>query len=378
MPKQSEQPLPSIVIKTAVWLGFAAVLFLLRSFFLLIFLTFVFSYIQSSAELKLRAYLPRRGLRVTFVGICFLGIIVGLSSMIAPKVIEQTKLFVSKYPIYIDRLDKEIIDLAKDYPLLSGVLSDSALSSSQSERSSYSPTGEIIEQISGLGHSKSGESISRAIVTLREIGTSALGFGSAFLLSILFSFLIVLDFPNLAASARGLRETRINFIYDEVATSIHNFCVVLGRALEAQLLIALMNTVLTAIGLHLVGITEKTAFLSLMVFLCSFIPVAGVFISSVPICLVALQQSGVQLMFVAIAMVTIVHLIEAYILNPKIYGHHLRMNPVIVLIILTISGKLFHIWGLILGVPICTYIVGHAIREKDPELTQQAPDVGQI
>lgn len=374
MPETTEQPLPSIVIKTGVWLGFAAVLFLLRSFFLLIFLTFVFSYIQSSAELKLARYIPRRGMRVTFVGICFLGIIVGLSSMIAPKVIEQTKLFVSKYPLYIDRLDKEIIDLAKDYPLLSGALPDSALLASQPEHANYSPTGELIEQISGLGHSKTSESIAKAIGTLREIGTSALAFGSAFLLSILFSFLIVLDFPNLASAARGLKNTSIDFIYDEVATSIHDFCVVLGRALEAQLFIALINTVLTAIGLHLIGITEKTAFISLMVFLCSFIPVAGVFISSVPICLVALQSSGVQLMFLAIAMVTIVHLIEAYILNPKIYGHHLRMNPVIVLIILTISGKLFHVWGLILGVPVCTYIVGHAIRDKNSELIEPLSD----
>ena len=79
-------------------------------------------------------------------------------------------------------------------------------------------------------------------------------------------------------------------------------------------------------------------------------------------------------MFIAIAMVTVVHLIEAYILNPKIYGHHMRMNPVIVLIILTISGKLFHVWGLVLGVPVCTYIFGHAIRENDSVLSDPLPE----
>ena len=371
MSQTQEQPLPSIVIKSGVWLGFAALLFLLRSFFLLIFLTFVFSYIQRSAEQKLEKYVPRRGLRVTFVGICFLGIIVGLSSMILPKVIEQTRLFVSKYPVYIERLDKEIIEIAKDYPLLSEALPDP---SNISEKTGYSPTGEIIQQISGLSHGKSNDSIAHAITTIREVGSSALGFGSAFLLALLFSFLIVLDFPNLAASAVSLRNTRISFVYEEVATSIHDFCVVLGRALEAQLFIAFINTVLTAIGLHFIGITEKTAFLSLMVFLCSFIPVAGVFLSSIPICLVALQLSGPKLMFISIGMVTIVHFIEAYILNPKIYGHHMRMNPVIVLIILTISGKLFHVWGLVLGVPVCTYIFGHAIRQKEALLAEPLSD----
>ncbi|MFM8331278.1 MAG: hypothetical protein ACKN9T_06285, partial [Candidatus Methylumidiphilus sp.] len=50
----------------------------------------------------------------------------------------------------------------------------------------------------------------------------------------------------------------------------------------------------------------------------------------------------------------------------KIYGSLMRINPVIVLIILTIGGKLFHMWGLVLGVPVCTYIFGYAIRCQKP------------
>ena len=106
----------------------------------------------------------------------------------------------------------------------------------------------------------------------------------------------------------------------------------------------------------------------MIVFLCSFIPVAGVFISSIPICLVALQESGIGLVAIAIIAILIIHFIETYILNPKIFGHHLHLNPVIVLIILTIGGELFHIWGLVLGLPICTYIFSYAIRWKKEDL----------
>jgi predicted PurR-regulated permease PerM len=106
------------------------------------------------------------------------------------------------------------------------------------------------------------------------------------------------------------------------------------------------------------------AFLSMIVFFCSFFPVIGVFISSIPICLIALQTAGLQTMFLAILLIVIIHLIEGYILNPRIYGSYMRINSVIILIILTIGGKLFNFWGLILGVPICTYIFGHAIRFK--------------
>jgi predicted PurR-regulated permease PerM len=70
-------------------------------------------------------------------------------------------------------------------------------------------------------------------------------------------------------------------------------------------------------------------------------------------------------MLLAIAMITVIHLLEGYVLNPRIYGSYMRINPVIVLVILTIGAKLFHIWGLVLGVPICTYIFGHVIQHKD-------------
>ena len=141
----------------------------------------------------------------------------------------------------------------------------------------------------------------------------------------------------------------------------------MGRALEAQFFIAILNTILTSIGIALLGFSEQIPFLGMIVFFCSFIPVVGVIISSVPICLVALQTAGLWLMFLCIIMITVIHMIEAYILNPKIYGHHMRLNPVVVLIILTIGGKMFHVWGLVLGVPICTYVFGHAIKNAESE-----------
>jgi predicted PurR-regulated permease PerM len=61
-------------------------------------------------------------------------------------------------------------------------------------------------------------------------------------------------------------------------------------------------------------------------------------------------------------MILIVHAVEAYALNPMIYGHHMKMHPVAILVILLIGEHLFGIWGLLLGVPIAafvrTYVLG--------------------
>ena len=208
---------------------------------------------------------------------------------------------------------------------------------------------------------------------LKNIVTPILGIGSAFLLSLLFSILIVLDLPKLSRAVSGLAATKLGFIYDEVAGNVHDFGMMLGRALEAQLLIALCNTILTAIGLYFLGLTGNLVFLSSVVFFCSFIPVAGVFISSVPISIEALSTEGPQLMLIAIGMILIIHMIEAYVLNPRIFGHHLHMNAVLVLIVLTIAGKLFGVWGLVLGLPVVNYFFGRAIRPPEEALPIKEP-----
>jgi predicted PurR-regulated permease PerM len=60
----------------------------------------------------------------------------------------------------------------------------------------------------------------------------------------------------------------------------------------AQSLIALVNTLLTTLGLIILKI-PGTGFLSALVGVCSFIPVAGIFLSTIPMMAVALSEHGV-------------------------------------------------------------------------------------
>lgn len=356
--------------KSLVWLGLFCLLYLLRSFSLLVFLTFVFAYVQSQAEERLANKIVSRVWRVTLVGIVFLAIISGILSYLIPQIRQQAGALVVSLPQYLRQVDTEIAELAIDYPALSEVIP--TLPEGATWDIKRSPSAAALESIVGLA--SNGEYSSDAppqtkevIEKIRLFTEKGLAIGSSFLLSLLFSFLIVLDLPRLSESVSRLQLSRLRFIYLEVADNIFEFGRVLGSALQAQLYIAVLNTILTAIGIQLIGVTSATAFLSLVVFLCSFIPVAGVFISSAPICVLALQKGGGTLVLWAILLIWVIHLIEAYVLNPRIYGHAMRMNPVLVLMVLTIGGKLFGVWGLVLGIPLCTYIFGHAIWSKSVE-----------
>lgn len=356
-----------------VWGILCGVVFFLKSFFLLMFMTFVFAYIQTRSVTRLKPFIKNRSARVLLVAFLFLGIMTGIGLFIVPEVKNQTEMFVKQFGTYVARVDQEIITLSERYPVLKEAIPQLKLSTADVSTDataappvSFSPTTSIFQEIIGMGEDAEGTKITQLFDRAQNIGKSLVAIASAFLLALLFSFLIVFDLPSLTEHVRSLEQTRLKFIYEEVADGIYNFSRVLGRAFEAQFFIALLNTLLTAIGIFIIGLGNHVAFLCMIVFLCSFVPVVGVFISSVPICLIALQLMGLKTMFFAIILIIIIHLIEGYILNPRIYGSRMRINPVIVLFILTIAGKLFHIWGLVLGVPVFSYISGHAIQlQKD-------------
>lgn len=368
--------------RIVVWGLLFGILYILSSFFLLIFLTFIFAYIQASGVHRLKPYIKKRILRVVIIASLLLGALTSVGFYLVPQVINQAQGFARQFGAYTSKIDEALLEIGNRFPALYDVvpelknLRDKNLLAEGNDKT-ISPTISVAGKI--LGHlldsgetanadANSQQSIKVVIDKLKNISTYVFSITSAFLLSLLFSFLIVFDLPHLSTSVANLAHTKLRFIYIEVADSILDFSRVLGESFEAQLFIGMVNTFLTAVGLYAMGMGEHIAFLSMIVFFCSFIPVAGFIISSIPICLVALQSGGGQLMSMAVVFIVVIHFIEGYILNPNIYGARLHINPVIVLIILTLGGKLFHFWGLILGVPVCTYIFGHAIRYKNQQV----------
>jgi predicted PurR-regulated permease PerM len=384
-PEQQYKTLPppwdrifSLGMRLFVWALIATGIYILRPFFLLIFLTFVFAYIQAHGVQGLQNRIRNRPLRVTIVALVFLGTILATAFTLAPQIEDQGLKLYNRYPDLIAKADLSINQKLREYPEIWSYLEkreQDAAEAHSATQAKPTPASEPhllkdgIQSLLGFGEQATSNPDAMKIRTKETISklfesvSSVLGYLSSFLLSLLFSFLIVLDLAKLKQTITTLGQTKVGFIYREVGDNIATFGRVLGRALEAQLFIALINTIMTSIGCWVLGIGSIPV-LAAIVFLCSFIPVAGVFVSSTPICLLALQDStgGISAMLMAIVMILIVHAIETYILNPRIYGHHMHMNPVMVLIVLTISGKLIGVWGLVLGIPLVNYFFRHAIR----------------
>jgi predicted PurR-regulated permease PerM len=180
-----------------------------------------------------------------------------------------------------------------------------------------------------------------------------------FLLAVVLSFLIVLDFDHVKRELRTWQQSPIGRFFHEASASLVSFAEMVGTAFQCQLAVACLNALITCIGLMLLDI-QPVLLLTTIVFLFGLIPVLGVWISSVPIVLIAFNDHGWERATLAVGLITLVHLFEAYVFNPRIYAARFHLNPVIVLIILLVGHKLFGVWGMLLGIPVTYYVLNIA------------------
>ena len=324
-----------------IWTAFFVLLYLVRGLFGLVFLTFILCYIFNNLIQRLSdgTRLPRR-LWTVVVYLVFIALVTTLISFVAPKLGHEGTNFLRQAPMTLDRIHGYIDKLATQQPNFAPLLL----------RVKHNIT---VENLLGMDRQTL---ISFALASFNQVTQ----YSSYFLLGTLFSFFILFDFPNLRQRLMALRNTRLRGVYEETAESVVQFALVVGEAFQAQIVIACINTVLTIIGLLILGV-QPVSLLAAIVFFCGLIPVLGVFISSVPILLLAFNIGGFHLQFWALVVIIAVHTIEAYILNPRIFSAVFKINPVLTLIILYIGHRLFGVWGVLLGVPISVYIYRFAI-----------------
>lgn len=358
--------------KWAIWIAFVGVLWLLLDLFPVIFLTFILSYIGNTVVKLLTARFPYRRFNLTLAYFVFIALLLLVGSIVVPRMFHEARDLARHY------VEPDVA--ATDTPVVGIIVVTDTRTVFARETSryidqlivstfgddvykSFKKSGGYDRMILQVEESTQGL-IPRVVVAVRDFANNFFKLVFHFILAMIFSFLILWDLPRLGKSIAGFASGRTADVYEEIAPGMRAFGVMLGKAFEAQTGIALTNAVLTAIGFAILSV-PSIALLSTIVFFCSYIPVLGVILSTLPAALLAAKVGGLSLILKLVVMVLIVHAIEAYILNPMIYGHHLRMHPVGVLVILLVGEHLFGVWGMILGVPVSAFIMRYVIEGKD-------------
>jgi predicted PurR-regulated permease PerM len=124
----------------------------------------------------------------------------------------------------------------------------------------------------------------------------------------------------------------------------------LSGVIRGQLLICVVNGVLSAIGFWLFGL-KYWPILSLVAMVFSIIPIFGAILSSVPAVAVGLTQDVWTAIWVLVWIIGI-HQVEANLLNPKIIGVSAKIHPVLVVFSLLVGEHYFGLFGALFAVPV--------------------------
>jgi predicted PurR-regulated permease PerM len=147
----------------------------------------------------------------------------------------------------------------------------------------------------------------------------------------------------------------------------------LAGVVRGQLTIMLVNGILTLVGLLVLRIPFAFA-LSALATLLYVVPIFGTILSSIPIVLLALTAGGFSKALLALAWISVIHALEAYVLNPKIMGTASRIHPVLIVLALVIGERSAGIVGALLAVPFASVVVAvfRFLQRKLVEIDERA------
>jgi predicted PurR-regulated permease PerM len=181
-------------------------------------------------------------------------------------------------------------------------------------------------------------------------------FSLQILIALLMSLFFLLEKPRLIEFTKKFKTSKIASIYAEIEFFSAKFVGTFGKVIEAQIIIAIVNCILTTIALWIFGFPQLGG-LSIMILFLGLIPVAGVIISLIPLVIIGYSIGGIMTVLYVFIAIMIIHAIEAYILNPNLMSSKTNLPVFYTFLVLIFSEHFFGVWGLIIGIPVFVFIL---------------------
>jgi len=177
-----------------------------------------------------------------------------------------------------------------------------------------------------------------------------------FFLVLMIGAFILIDMEKVHGFLRNLFPPNVRDDYDVIIAGIDRG---LSGVIRGQLLICLINGILTYIGLLIFDV-KYSLILAFVAAMMSLIPIFGSILSTIPIVLAALVsgKAGIDVFrgVVMVAWIVGIHFIEANFLNPKIIGTAAKIHPVLVIFSLILGEKSYGLIGALFAVPVLSII----------------------
>ncbi|MCL4367406.1 AI-2E family transporter [Patescibacteria group bacterium] len=167
---------------------------------------------------------------------------------------------------------------------------------------------------------------------------------------VVMTFYLLLDREKIEGKTIGLFTGN----QEKVQRLIRKIEYKLGAWLRGQLILSALIGILSYTGLRILGI-ENALPLAILAGFLEVVPVIGPIISAIPAILLALTISPFTAALVALLYLAIQQL-EGHIVVPQVMKRAVGLNPLLVILAISVGGRLLGIAGALLAVPIAVVI----------------------
>lgn len=258
------------------------------------------------------------------------GLITGLVFLIAPSIERQITDLTNSFPRYIEQMDEGI----KSW------VNSSFLGPYYDEAYKW-----VMSMLSDLP-SKVSDYIGGAYESIVNVASTVTQFFVA-----IFTFPFVLFF--LLKDNTRFKEYFMHLLppkyREDAKTILRNMDIQVGSYIRGQIIVATCIGILLFIGYLIIGL-DYAITLAIVAAVTSIVPYLGPIIAVSPAIIIALVHSPFMLVKLAIVWAA-VQFLEGHFISPNIMGHTMKIHPITIMFVLLIGGKLFGLFGVILGIP---------------------------
>ena len=172
----------------------------------------------------------------------------------------------------------------------------------------------------------------------------------------LLGFIYCLTYKRMQAFGRQFLNSPHTQTFADLYDYAHRYILILGRVIETQLVISMVNTAMLLMALIVMRI-PNVLLLGLLSFIFGLIPLVGVLIMMVPLILFAYLQGGWVLGLAMVMVVGAIHLFEAYFLHPRLMASNTSLPVFVTFVVTIVAGRLFGPWGMLLGLPTVLFVM---------------------
>lgn len=165
--------------------------------------------------------------------------------------------------------------------------------------------------------------------------------------------------PHLFASSKRWLQTTNQIFYKFISSQFIDACIV---GISATILLSLMQV-------------KFAVTLGLLLGICNMIPYFGSIFASVVTAIISFFTGGLSHAITVLIVLIILQQIDGNIIGPRIMSGALNLNPIIIIISITIGGAYFGILGMFLAVPaaaILKIIITNWLENSSIEENQQS------